>query len=1105
MKPLNTADFGKVMKRAFPNVKPRRLGQRGQSKYCYSGLRKRLELQPPSLPDLAEGFDQAGVDAQKTHEEELMPECIALICEWAENLLGRGFTNIRDLAEHLLSNLYVNSKSTAAFALTAAMQKTKTSDSKVPVSSLFASKPGGGKHTDTQIQLQRRIQERQLIGEQKKKIQQQREEIGKQEPAELGNRRRSIKTKLFSPPVGTFSSTQTTGTSSVSQAGFGPMQAGPVATDICDFGMQPKPGSIAGMPDAMLGQDWKQLPSCTQNLLQGNMPSSGPPPSTLAMTRSHLESSPSSAFMPVAGSPVGKGKQNTSGTSTLEALLNDNPMNKMKMHPMDPKLMGHLPPGQFPPHIKMEGNIPMGHMPHGPMQGRPNLPNMSMGPGHDIRPPMSEAGMIRGPGGMMPVAPHQMHQHPMAPHQQSSARAQKLKFTPIKPKTPSGHAGKTVSEILKDVRGYGPDVIDSPFYSDMRPVSTILKESRDKMGGPAPPGMHQMTPAMKRSRNNSSDDIPSQNVTKRQMMESYGEHLPTSAAQTLSGRVLDDVHNLENDALLDYLDSPGDQDVNHPPPPYPGRPLSQSNMPPMHPGNFVTPQGRAIHRQHSTGRRSPDPHMQNPNLFMSPKPQKIVRNPGNMPSPAPGQHAPRSSASSLPYQEHPPIQTGSMPPNFPKSHGMPSQDPDAQFELFLNQSPQRSPARRNFPPLPGDPIFEPRSHFDPQMHRDQGMPRDHPYPGPGNFPPPPHSTPHLSYTQSVASYTMTQSQPSPHSNPSSQSSHSLISPRPEPSPLAPPSTSPPTPSQSQRSSTSTPPPLNSPPSHAERGNTQGQNPKKFSNVPTSQNQQWSNVNVDSPFSGPRGQPSTTSAPNLTFTDVMLQSKGLVPRTPIVPPRPPVSSFGMHNITDRISNQISNIGNQILCMTTHAPSTPGVQHSTFSPAQHGGCGIWPNIQGAYRQLATAVTHQPHHPMMPPTIRTGLTPTGLTPPSVKRNLGEALDNSAEGGLNISDDLQSTLDVLRDFDTQYFTQGEQDNDGNNSGSKGPHQGLNIPNNPLSVDFSPGIAAEFPNIFGHEKRSTSENQVVPPEGMSLTPESDILCYDNIGVQKLARVVTTH
>ncbi len=32
---LSQADFGKVMKCVFPNVKPRRLGQRGQSKYPF--------------------------------------------------------------------------------------------------------------------------------------------------------------------------------------------------------------------------------------------------------------------------------------------------------------------------------------------------------------------------------------------------------------------------------------------------------------------------------------------------------------------------------------------------------------------------------------------------------------------------------------------------------------------------------------------------------------------------------------------------------------------------------------------------------------------------------------------------------------------------------------------------------------------------------------------------------------------------------------------------------------------------------------------------------------------------------------------------------------
>lgn len=32
LKPLSTADFGKVMKQVFPNLRPRRLGTRGHSR-----------------------------------------------------------------------------------------------------------------------------------------------------------------------------------------------------------------------------------------------------------------------------------------------------------------------------------------------------------------------------------------------------------------------------------------------------------------------------------------------------------------------------------------------------------------------------------------------------------------------------------------------------------------------------------------------------------------------------------------------------------------------------------------------------------------------------------------------------------------------------------------------------------------------------------------------------------------------------------------------------------------------------------------------------------------------------------------------------------------
>ncbi|RVE47219.1 hypothetical protein evm_008187, partial [Chilo suppressalis] len=54
MKPLSTADFGKVMKQVYPSVRPRRLGTRGNSRYCYAGLRKKVKLEVPQLPTLGE-------------------------------------------------------------------------------------------------------------------------------------------------------------------------------------------------------------------------------------------------------------------------------------------------------------------------------------------------------------------------------------------------------------------------------------------------------------------------------------------------------------------------------------------------------------------------------------------------------------------------------------------------------------------------------------------------------------------------------------------------------------------------------------------------------------------------------------------------------------------------------------------------------------------------------------------------------------------------------------------------------------------------------------------------------------------------------------------
>ncbi|XP_014258912.1 probable serine/threonine-protein kinase DDB_G0286465 [Cimex lectularius] len=56
VKHLSTADFGKVMKQVYPSVRPRRLGTRGNSRYCYSGMTNRLSLPSPQLPKITGKF-----------------------------------------------------------------------------------------------------------------------------------------------------------------------------------------------------------------------------------------------------------------------------------------------------------------------------------------------------------------------------------------------------------------------------------------------------------------------------------------------------------------------------------------------------------------------------------------------------------------------------------------------------------------------------------------------------------------------------------------------------------------------------------------------------------------------------------------------------------------------------------------------------------------------------------------------------------------------------------------------------------------------------------------------------------------------------------------
>ncbi|KAM7537073.1 hypothetical protein Aperf_G00000068109 [Anoplocephala perfoliata] len=145
MKILNTADFGKVMKRAFPNVRPRRLGQRGQSRYCYGGMRKKLDTQAPTLPDLAvELANSNAIDnypsassSISSSDERLVPfrgiteevraalgvegsiivDVIRVIIEYARTVVGGNFTSLMQLAHHLVSHRFVTTQSPHALSI----------------------------------------------------------------------------------------------------------------------------------------------------------------------------------------------------------------------------------------------------------------------------------------------------------------------------------------------------------------------------------------------------------------------------------------------------------------------------------------------------------------------------------------------------------------------------------------------------------------------------------------------------------------------------------------------------------------------------------------------------------------------------------------------------------------------------------------------------------------------------------------------------------------------------------------------------------------------------------------------------------------------------
>ncbi|XP_078473540.1 DNA-binding protein RFX7-like [Lampetra planeri] len=125
---LSAADFGKLMKNVFPNMKARRLGTRGNSKYCYSGLRKKALVQTPSLPSLEVGkkgdpnecgdggAGGAGGQAECL-EQQIVGAACSLVCEWAQKVLSRQFDTLLDLAQYLVNNSCVPRKTSYALVV----------------------------------------------------------------------------------------------------------------------------------------------------------------------------------------------------------------------------------------------------------------------------------------------------------------------------------------------------------------------------------------------------------------------------------------------------------------------------------------------------------------------------------------------------------------------------------------------------------------------------------------------------------------------------------------------------------------------------------------------------------------------------------------------------------------------------------------------------------------------------------------------------------------------------------------------------------------------------------------------------------------------------
>ncbi|NXH15085.1 RFX5 protein, partial [Bucco capensis] len=116
--PLSAANFGKIIREIFPNIKARRLGGRGQSKYpSRCGIRRKTVVSLPPLPslDLKVTETQSELaELVQSYSSEVMEAACALTCDWAQKILKRSFNNIVEVAQFLIQQHIISSRSAHA-------------------------------------------------------------------------------------------------------------------------------------------------------------------------------------------------------------------------------------------------------------------------------------------------------------------------------------------------------------------------------------------------------------------------------------------------------------------------------------------------------------------------------------------------------------------------------------------------------------------------------------------------------------------------------------------------------------------------------------------------------------------------------------------------------------------------------------------------------------------------------------------------------------------------------------------------------------------------------------------------------------------------------